>query len=724
MRARFPAVLLTFSLLAFSLLTFSLLAGLVLSTRADAAEPPRVTDLVPQKAIASIFFRNINELRANGDPLFKKAGWPFAPTQMLNWAGQELKVNGLVDGDRPCGVAFFEFEDEKRPGGFFLPPAAAIFAIRDLDQLAKRLGTTSDDLKSGKTISSPGQLGYKERHYRFSGDYLWIASDERLFVELSNRMPLNFAIAKPRRERMQNSDILLSFRPTAQAADCERMLQNGQKWIDRHPEMSVEEQAAMRELFAVFESMSNAVLGVHVHKDGIEVDADVYFDFRKRKAVQTVLRRFNPTGAASSLSGLPDGKVLFSHALQADGKATLPALNALLPELTLTRNWRSLDGLEVLTEVQQLKLLGLFGEVWRKLKGYRLATYLAGDPSRHGLLGIAAVLDTDNPEQVVADVRELSEFIDGSRLFVPAETRETDNTEPPPPRLSDEGEARVRKLVEQLSSNDSASRQSATIRLMLIGEPVRPFLEPLTTAQGDDDSSRSEASRQARRVITLLDKAQERSSKSALIPRFLNSADIRFRYSTASAPDSKRQVHSFEVEHAASTEKHQTLQQQMRKLLGPEWNRLQLVPFEKRLLVLIGSDPNLFRRAIASVENLNESLQAVTAAAVHGSPLNAARGAEFHIDLALIHDVFSRPHQVPEASGGNAPQKQSQPSADSDSQAASDSTLGSDSDLPASGKQDRPKTDFSSLTFTIQDDYLSIEWRLPVSEIQALNSGI
>ena len=694
MLARFPA----------ALLTFSLLAGPGLSPSAVAAEPPRVTDLVPQKAIASIFFRNIDELRANGDPVFKKAGWPFAPTQLLGWVGQELKVNGLVDGDRPCGVAFFEFEDEKRPGGFFLPPAAAMFAIRDLDELAKRLGTTSDDLKAGMTISGSGQLGYMERHYRFSGDYLWIASDERLFVELSNRMPLNFAIAKPRRDRMQQSDILLSFRPTASVADREQMLKNGQRWIDEHPEMSVEEQAAMRELFAVFESMSNAVLGVHVHKDGIEVDADVYFDFRKREAVQTVLQRFNPTGAASSLSGLPDGKVLFSHALQADGKASLPALNALLPELTLARNWRSVDGLEILTEVQQLKLLGLFGEVWRKLKGYRLATYLASDPSQHGLLGIVAVLDTNNPEQVVSDVRELAEFINGFRLFV-VEADKTNNTHP---TLSNEGKARVRKLVEQLSSDDFATRQSASIRLILIGETVRPFVEPLTERSGDDESSRPEASRQARRVITLLDKAQERSSKSALTPQLLNNEELRFRFSTASVPDSKRQVHSIEVEHAANTEKHQILEQQMRKLLGPEWNRLRLVPFENRLLVLIGSDPDLLRRAIASAETQNPSLQTETAAAVYGPPLNTARGAEFHIDLSLIRDVFSRPNQVREASNSETLQSQSLSTADS----------------PVPGKSDRSPPDFSSLTFTIQDDYLSIEWRLPVAEIRALNSGL
>lgn len=695
------------------------LVGLALPTAAYAADPPRVTDLVPQKAIASIFFRNINELRANGDQLFAKAGWPFAPTQMLNWAGQELKVNGLVDGDRPCGVAFFEFEDEERPSGFFLPPAAAMFAIRDLDALAQRLGATADDLKSGMTISSPGQLGYKNRHYRFADDYLWIASDERLFVELSNRMPLNFVIAKPRRERMRNSDILFSYRPTAKTIDREQMVKNGRKWIDEHPEMGVEEQAAMRELFAVFESMSNAVLGVHVHKDGIEVDADVYFDFRKRKAVQTVLRRFNPTGAASSLNGLPSGTVLFSHALQADGKATLPALSALLPELTLTRNWRSIDDLEILTEAQQLKLLGLFGEVWRKIGGYRLAAYQSSDPLRNGMLGIVAILDTDEPGQMVSDVRELAEFIDGSRLFEPTEPAGDDQVEASGPVLSAKGEASVRKLVEQLASDDPATRQSAVVRLTLIGKPTRSFIAPLASPDGDAEM---ETARQARRVLSVLDKAKERSSDKSLTPRLLSSSNLKFQFSTEPDAEFNRQVHSIEIEHTSKTERHQAVGRQMSKMLGPQWNRLRLVPFENRLLVLIGSDPELFRSAIASLEEQGSGLQTDTSAAVYGVPLNAARGAEFHIDLALIRDVFSQRIKAPAASGDGT--SKNQPPATETPPQKTASTPKNEPAANAIGNAEHPLIDFSSLTFTIQDDYLSLEWRLPLTEIQAINSGI
>jgi|GEM_PF-1567963 len=707
-----------------ALLSVLWLVGPALS--ANAADSPRVTDLVPQKSIASIFFRNINELRANGDQLFAKVGWPFPPTQLLSWAGQELKVNGLVDGNRPCGVAFFEFDGEKRPTGFVLPPAAAMFAIRDLDALAKRLGTTVDELKSGMTISSPGQLGYKNRHYRFSGDYLWIASEERLFAELSNRMPLNFAIAKSRRERMRNSDLVVSFRPTSRAVDRDKLVESGQRWIDRHPELSVEEQAAMRELFAVFEAMSNVVLGVHVHKDGVEIDSDVYFDFRKRKAVQTVLRRFNPTGAASSLHGLPGGTVLFSHALQADGKATLPALNALLPELTLTRHWRSIDDLEILTEAQQLKLLGLFGEVWRNLKGYRLAAYHNSNPVKYGLLSIVAILDTDNPQQVVSEVRELAEFIEGSQLFkvtdrVAASNDAAGEDAAGVPVLSDEGKARVTELVARLSSNDPAVRQSAAVRLTLVGEPVRPFVAALTATDSDVESV---STRQARRIISVLDKAKTRSGSESPTPRLLNGSSLRFQFSTDSVADSNHQVHQIEIEHKERTPKHKIVGRQMAKLFGPEWNRLRLVAIDNHLLVTIGSDPDLFRRTIASLEAEAQGLQTETSTAVYGPPLNAARGAEFHIALALIRDVLSQ-QLKPAADLDEAVPKSRSPAPET---APKKATVPSDAQPAknarnATSTSEQPPIDFSSLSFTIQEDYLSIEWRLPATEIEAINAG-
>ncbi len=73
-------------------------------------------------------------------------------------------------------------------------------------------------------------------------------------------------------------------------------------------------------------------------------------------------------------------------------------------------------------------------------------------------------------------MRELAEFINGFRLFV-VEADKTNNTHPMPPTKR---KLRQEKLVEQLSSDDFATRQSASIRLILIGETVRPFVEPLT----------------------------------------------------------------------------------------------------------------------------------------------------------------------------------------------------------------------------------------------------
>ncbi len=559
------------------LLSFALLTGLAVLASAEAADPSRMTDLIPQKSIGAVFFPNINDVRTNGDQIFTAVGWPFKPTQLLEFVGQELKVNGLVDGDCPCGIAWFEFESDEPFPGFRLPPAAAVFGIRELDVLAARLGTTADEMRAGSTIRVEGREPYRQRFYRFADDYLWIVTDERLFVELSNGMPLTFAIAKPRRERMLNCDVLLSFRPTAKAVDRDQMLKSGQKWIDEHPESGIAEQEALRELFAVFEAMSNVVLGLRIHQNGIEADADVYFDFRKRKAVQAVLSRFNPTGASSSLNDLPDGRVLFSHALQADGQATLPVLNALLPELTLTRNWRPFHGSEILTAAQQLKLFGLLGEVWRRTSGYRLAAYETSSP-QHGRLELVAVLDTDDPVQVIAEVRDLAEFLDGSRLYTANEPADSDATGPNALNLSSEGAARVRSLVNQLDDEDFAVRQAATIRLMLIGEPARPIVEPLAKAESTDAADISEASRQARRILALLDTAQKRASLTNATPRLLNTSDLRFRYSIGTGDNEGRLIHSIELEHTGDSPQQVELRSRMRKLFGPDWNRLRLIP--------------------------------------------------------------------------------------------------------------------------------------------------
>lgn len=686
------------------------------SARAEAPEPGRMTDLIPQKAVGSIFFRSVNELRADGDRLFQKTGWPFPPSMLLRWVGQELKVQGTVDGDQPCGVLWFEPDDTiDRPGQFRLPPAAAVFTIRDIDQLAERIGTTVDELKSGRTVQSDGQQLYPTRFYRLVDDQLWIATEERLFVELSNRMPLNFVIARPRRERMRNADILLSFRPTARIADREARLRSQQEWIDRHPELGVEERATLQELLSLFEAMSNVVIGVRVHEDGIEVDGDVYFDFRQRRRVQTVLRRFNPTGASSSLSRLPDGNVLFSHALQADGKATLPALNVMLTGVDIIHSWQPFDRLKVLSDVQQLKLMGLFGEVWRQIDGYQMAACQPSDPSQYGAVGIVAVLQTANPQQIIADIQELAGFIDGSRFFVqePAATG-TDGEKHD--RLSLEGRRRVERLVEQLGDEDYATRQSATVRLSLLGEPVRPFVTPLAEQQADPPAA---ASLHARRVVSLLEAARKKSTSKPASPRVLSGSDMRFSFRTEDDAVSGRTLHIIEMSHRADTPAQTDLHRQMQSLLGVEWNQLRLVPGEGRLLVLLGSDPRLRRRAIDSSESDAENLQTATAARVFGDPLNPGRGAEFHIDLDRFRQLLN--HQArhrPQASQnpGDRPPPSNTPEPESPAAAPESPPADADGDRGP----DTNSQSITSLAFTIRDEYVCVEWRFPVADILAL----
>lgn len=651
--------------LIIALTCFVLLAGRAI---VPAADIPSVTDIIPQKAAGVIMFRNINEIRERGDRLFQRVGWPFLPSTLFQFAGVELKVNGLVDGDQPCGVMWFHPElvpENKgvanRIGGLY--PAAAGFAIKDLGELAKRLGTTREKLEAGEVVESKGQFGYLNRFYRMSKDYLWITSHKELYEHIENRMPLTYAISKARRERMKGADIILAATAKGNRLEKDQMARASQEWLEKHPEMSAEERQAMRELFAVMESASNAVAGFRVQEDGLEVDMDVHFDFRKRKAVTAVLKRFNPTQKASSLRGLPVGNLLLGHAITADGEASLPALTAITQELV--KGWRYqrsfLDKGGFLTEAQQLEMLGIFGEVWRQIDGYRLGVYRNADETEHGLIGIVAILDTDDPKGLIQNLRELGGLIDGSGL------KPIDGVN----ELSEEGKAAIKALIADLGDESFKKRQSATSRLILIGAPARPFVDEATK------SPDPEVAHRARRINGLIEMEAARLRDKSLKVSLLSNADPKFAFHADQKTDGGTAAAVIEMQ----TKDFAALNPQLRVMLGRGWRRVHLVPHGKHLVVALGSDTRFVDQTIVNLKDDLPGLAESDENGVFATPLLKERGIEFHVGARRIQRVIAGQRRGDEA---------------------------------------EREPEITSFSFTILPESLTFEWRMPVSEIEAI----
>jgi hypothetical protein len=87
---------------------------------------------------------------------------------------------------------------------------------------------------------------------------------------------------------------------------------------------------------------------------------------------------------------------------------------------------------------------------------------------------------------------------------------------------------------------------------------------------------------------------------------------------------------------------------QLRRMLGPEWSKLRLATVGKRVVVLLGSNVELFEM---SIENVKSSAAGFDADKVHTAFRSRAaeqRTAEFHLSLARAQKLVA-PDAAPEA---------------------------------------------------------------------------
>jgi len=643
-------------------------AGWLAAARAQD-EVPLMTDLIPQKAAGALFFRSPNIVRDRMNVLGEELGWPAAGNILFQFAANELRLNGLVNDDWPAGIVAFDrnlVPEEKQQG--FAQPLALAVAVTDLDRLATLLKTTREQLEAGEAVSMGQRAFIGNPRARLLGRYLWIASHDEVFNEISNRTPLTFVIPKERRQAMQEADIIWTISTTSPEIRDPDAFPKLRKEIEGNDDLDAEDKQALRDLLAVAEASTNLVGGIRL-QGGFELDLDVVFDIRRRKEVRDVLSRFNPTGAASTLGGLPQGDLLFAHAIQADGRTTLPTLATLMwrKPFGIMWNWFALNDSIVPTNQQSLELLEVFGDVWRQVSGVRAAVYRNADPAQHGMVTTVAILDTPDSRKLIRELREFGEIVDASRV---------DQADLPPAEAQNLRD-RVDTLLKQLVSEDYGTRQGASARLMLLGELVLEQLEPLTA------DIRPEVARRARRIRDSIIAGREQRRKEALEPGLFAEARPRFVFHEAAEQIRGQAMHVIEIRAEESSELHHRLP----LLLGPNGNRLRLVPLDGHVAVLLGSDVSRLNELLENLAENRPGLAAEQRNQPFGQPLLAGRGVEFHAALARIQGLIRSATESQAADDGQS---------DDDGKAA----------------------EVTSGSLTIGADYFSFQFRVPLADLK------
>jgi hypothetical protein len=174
---------------------------------------------------------------------------------------------------------------------------------------------------------------------------------------------------------------------------------------------------------------------------GVGVQVLAAFD-EQGAAAKELLGGLRPVEPAH-LEGLPQERRVAAYARAETGLRTKLLARALadsfLKELFQANRLTS--------EADRPTLLGIFNEVWSRVRGTRIGLYLTSDEARLGLFSVVAVLDTRDAGEFLTELRTLARIGDGT----------LDPTKP-----EGQKELDIAKLVGELSDERYAVRASAS----------------------------------------------------------------------------------------------------------------------------------------------------------------------------------------------------------------------------------------------------------------------
>jgi hypothetical protein len=276
-------------------------------------------------------------------------------------------------------------------------------------------------------------------------------------------------------------------------------------------------------------------------------------------------------------------------------------------------------------------LLTVFGEVWERLRGSRLALYKTKDAGELGLFSVVGILDTDDPQKFLDELKQLAKLgsADGIDLKTEAGKKAS--------------EAEIEQLVKDLAHRRYAVRESAAAKLALAGEPVLPYLEKAIK------STDLEMSRGAERIKREIIKAAEDRRKELLSGDLTRSIKPSFAFLEKEEKHEGLDVKLVAVKLA---KRDASAAPQLKALLGPEWNRLRLAVHGKQVVVLAGSDIGLFRAAIRNLEENRPGLAQAKVLREQVKQTDPGRKVELHASTQMATalargDDLEKPGKLP-----------------------------------------------------------------------------
>lgn len=639
----------------------------VFNTPQVGAQQQTMTQLVPKNAAHALVFRNVKELKERGDEFAEEMEFKGGVSALFSIVGSQLMVRGAAFDESPCGIMWFEPEliGESEVKQAWKKPVAVGVAISDTKALAESLKVDHDEFVAGAIVKRDhSNYGHKYRYYRMVDRYLWIVSHEELYGVLKKSQPLGNVIPRSRLAEIDAADCLLIF--SAKTAELERDTaeEEAEKWIESHKDIDPVEEDAIRNMFSVLSAATHAIVTARVDR-GLEFSANIFFGQDAPPEVRQRILKLSPPAEGVSLAGLPSNDLLFGISARTDASEIQPALTAMVRESrgVWWLGWRPMLDQNFVSQFEQLKLLGLFGEIWPLTNRYNVGIYQEENAAAHGLISMASIFETDRPDVLTSELQSLAAIVD--RASMGSVDNDADR---------EKVQALVRSLIKQLRDDDFQQRQSATTRLVLIGETALPLVIDAKL------SKNSEVAKRATQIAKMIREELEQKQAAALKSSVLANAKPVFIFH----PDAEERAGaSIDVMEVRVNERSE-LRALLPVLVGTEWSRIRLVKFEKHVAVFFGSNLERLDEMIRNVQAIERGEEVSVPETPYGTPLLRMRGGECQGSVSRVLRLMKHRRLT---------------------------------GMEPGGQNDR---ELSSISVTLEPDFFTVEWRLSLPDLKAI----
>jgi hypothetical protein len=543
-------------------------------------DPPKQTnplELVPDNAVAALLLRSPADLGRRGDQVLRdaKIEASFQPSQIVNLLQLGLGFIGVQQGvDFEGAFAAMILPDPagERAGNLdaFARNFVVVVPFTDREQMAKNFRLGKEELTDGKVKRLNKRVGDTVEFVAIRGKHIYLAASEAVLEQALKARPVTNQVTRGQRDSFGTLDLLIYVNPRPLKKDWLEFRKDMEQKLAKLAE-EPEDKKAVQQLLNSLEDFKFFLGGARLDK-GVGVQVLAAFD-EQGAAAKEFLGSLRPEQPAH-LEGLPQQRRVAAYARAGTSARTKLLARALadsfLKEL--------LQANRLTSEADRPTLLGVFNEVWSRVRGSRIGLYLTSDEARLGLFSVVAVLDTSDAGEFLTELRTLARIGEGT----------LDPTQPEGKKELD-----IAKLVRDLSDERYNVRASATTKLRLIGEPAVAELE-----KSAKDGKDLETMRRAQRLLEQIGAVSAERRKELLkkdVPRF-----VRPTFSWVGKAES-RLGQPVDIVHIKL--KDEAAAGALKQYFGPDWDKPRLAVRGQQVVLLLGSETALLEETLKNLES-------------------------------------------------------------------------------------------------------------------------